>query len=113
MSLVCDEVLFNFVKTLLQELRHHFKLAADQPEVRIFAADEAQDQVVYRFGDVLHVVGRDEECLQGVVLEGFGSELDVLVADVGEHCRLGVHFLVFPCLGDNGALDVAEKTKEG
>ena len=86
-------------------------LGSDEPKVDILGADEAEDEVEDGLRDVVHLVRRDEQGLQGVVFESFGPEFDVLMANVGKDGRLRVHLVVFSCLGDNASLDVAEEPK--
>ncbi len=63
-------------------------LGSDEAEVDILGADEAEDEVEDWLRDVVHLVCRDEQGLQGVVFESFGPEFDVLMADVGKDCSL-------------------------
>ncbi len=62
-SLICNEMVLDLFEALSQALGHGLHLASDQAQICIFAADEAQDQVVYWLGNVLDRVGRDEEGL--------------------------------------------------
>lgn len=52
----------------------------------------------------------DEDALQLVVVERLLAELDELVADVCQHCRLAVDRLVLANFRNDAALDVAEQT---
>ena len=85
-------------------------LCSDKAEVNILSAYEAQDEVVDGLRDIVHVIRGDEECLQGVVLEGLNAELYVLVADIRKDRRLRVHFVVLTRLSNDATLYVAEQT---
>ena len=54
----------------------------DKSQVGIFGTHETKDERVDRLGDEKSLVVLDEECIQLVVVERLGAELNVLVADV-------------------------------
>ena len=63
-------------------------LGSDETEVDILGADKAEDEVVDWLSNIVHLVRRYEQGLQGVVFESFGPEFDILMADVGKDCSL-------------------------
>ena len=50
----------------------------------------------------------DKECVQFVVVECFGAELNVFMADVCKDCSLRVDIIVNTCLCYDASLNVAE-----
>ena len=54
----------------------------------------------------------NEYSLELVVVKCFLAKFYVLVADVGKDCRLRMKVIILSSLGDDAALDVAEKTND-
>jgi len=88
-------------------------LCPDQSQVGVALADDAEQQIVNRFRHHVPVVRGQEDGLELVsFFEYLVSEINILIAHIGQHGRLRVNVLVFPCFRDDAAFDVAE-TKRG
>ena len=98
------------IEAFSKALSHDVELGSYKAEVDIFLANEAEDQVVYRFCYIVQVVSCYEQSLQLVVFESFGPKFDVLVAYICEDGCLRMDLVVFASLCDNAALNVAEQT---
>ena len=70
------------LQTFLKRLTHHIQFAPHQAQVGILLAYETQNEAEDRFGDVNGFIVLDEERLQLIVVKGFVTELDILVANV-------------------------------
>ena len=85
-------------------------LAFSETQIDVFAADEAQYEIADWLSDVLHVVSLNEQGFKWIVWECLCPEFDVIVTDIGQHCRLWVYFIVFASFRDDRTFNVAEKT---
>ena len=60
----------------------------DKSQVGIFGTHETKDERVDRLGNKQSFIMLNKECVQLVVVERFGAELNVFMADICKDCSL-------------------------
>lgn len=82
---------------------------ANESEVCIRVADEAQDKAEDGLGNVQSLVMLNENRLHLVIVERLAAEFAEFVADVGKHRCLRVDLFILSTLCNNASFDILKQ----